>query len=66
MVREHGNICDQIINNIHLFINVIFRNWLFGIIKKDHYDWKYEKMLVDKAVRDARKSRYDNQIIRRE
>jgi hypothetical protein len=53
MVREHGNVCDRAVNYIDLFINVIFRNWLFGVIRKDGYDWKYEKGLVKKAVSDA-------------
>lgn len=65
MVREHGNVCDRMVNDIDLFINVIFRNWLFSMIKKDGYDWNYEKMLVDKAVRDAVKGKLDNQIIMR-
>lgn len=53
MVREHGNLIDQIINHVDLFINVIFRNWLFGVLKIDGYDWKKEKSMGCRAVRDA-------------
>lgn len=64
MVREHGNVCDQIINNIHLFINVIFRNWLFSMIKKDGYDWKYERCLVSEGIRNANSVKLKNIIIK--
>lgn len=53
MLREHGSPLDRIINFSDLFLRVIFRNWLFGIIKADHYDWKYEKDMVKKAWKDA-------------
>ena len=53
MVREHGNFMDQAINYIDLFIRVIFRNWLFGVMKRDGYDWGYERRLIRKAIRDA-------------
>lgn len=66
MVREHGNIIDQIVNYANLFANVIFRNWLFGIIKKDDYDWKYEQLLVKRAIKNTRSDRLDNIIIKRE
>ena len=66
MVREHGNIIDQIVNYANLFANVIFRNWLFGIIKKDDYDWKYEQLLVKMAIKNTRSDRLDNIIIKRE
>lgn len=52
-VREHGTFVDKIINYTDLFINVIFRNWLFGILKRDNYDWKYEKDTVRKAIKDT-------------
>lgn len=52
-VREHGTFVDKVINYTDLFINVIFRNWLFGILKRDNYDWKYEKDTVKKAIKDA-------------
>lgn len=66
MVKEHGNIIDQIINYVDLFANVIFRNWLFGIIKKDDYDWKYEQLLVKRAIKNTRSDRLVNIIIKRE
>ena len=31
------------------------RIWLFGLVKRDSYDWKNEKDMVKKAVRDADK-----------
>lgn len=66
MVREHGNLVDRVINNIHLFINVIFRNWLFSVLKYDHYDWKYERLLVKKAIKNARSDQLSNIILKRE
>lgn len=54
MVKEHGNLIDRVVNFIHIFIHVIFRNWLFGLIRRDNYDWKYECELVKKALRDAK------------
>lgn len=53
MLREHGTIFDRVINSIDLFIHVRFRNWLFGFIKKDRYDWKYENDITKRAIRDA-------------
>ena len=53
MVREHGSLFDQIVNFTDLFIRVIFRNWLFGLLKVDHYDWNYEKRMVRKAIHDS-------------
>lgn len=64
MVREHGNVFDQIVNNIDLFINVIFRNWLFSMIKKDDYDWNYERRLVQEAIRNANSGQLKNVIIK--
>ena len=56
MLREHGTLADRFVNWMDLFVNVIFRNWLFGVVKRDGYDWKNEKDMVKKAVRDAGKS----------
>ena len=53
LMREHGTAVDKAINGMHLFLHVIVRNWLFGLVKKGHYDWKYEKDIVRKAIRDA-------------
>lgn len=53
MVKEHGIFIDKAINYTHLFVNVVFRNWLFGVLRRDGYDWKYERDLVKKAIRDA-------------
>ena len=66
MVREHGNLIDRATNFADLFIHVIFRNWLFSMIKKDHYDWKYEKYLVKSAICNARSSKLENIILKRE
>lgn len=55
MLREHGTLADRFVNWMDLFVNVIFRNWLFGLVKRDSYDWKNEKDMVKKAVRDADK-----------
>lgn len=54
LVKEHGNLVDKLVNWFDLFIHVIFRNWLFGLMRRDHYDWRVEKDMVKKAVRDAR------------
>lgn len=61
-VRKHGTILDRLVNRTDMFCNIVFRNWLFGILKTDGYDWMYEKELVRRAYRDAKKS---SQPIRR-
>ena len=66
MVREHGNLADRIVNFADLFAHVLFRNWLFSMIKLDHYDWKYERKLVRAAIRNARGGKLENIIIKRE
>ena len=53
-VKEHGTWIDKIVNYTDLSIRIIFRNWWFGIIRMDHYDWKYEQKIVRKAIRDAK------------
>lgn len=55
LVREHGNRFDIIINEIDIFINKVFRNWLFGLLKRDGYNWKYELETACRAVKDSRK-----------
>ncbi len=65
MVREHGNLCDRIVNDIDLFINVIFRNWLFSMLRKDGYDWNYERCMVREAVRNANSDQLENVIIKK-
>ncbi|MFG6367357.1 MAG: glycosyltransferase [Lachnospiraceae bacterium] len=55
MVREHGTILDRAVNFANLFVHVIFRNWLFGVVKRDGYDWAYERRLVREALRDVHK-----------
>lgn len=52
-VRKHGNAIDRVVNSIDMFCNIILRNWVFGALKVDGYDWEYEKELVCKACRDA-------------
>lgn len=64
MVKEHGNFIDRIVNFIDLFIHVIFRNWLFGVIKRDGYDWKYERDLVKKAIRNYKRGKMENIILK--
>ena len=53
MVREHGTMMDRVVNSLHLFIHVIFRNRLFQAIRRERYDWKYENDIVKRAIRDA-------------
>lgn len=60
MVKEHGNILDKVINFIDIFIHIIFRNWWFGLIRRDHYDWRYERHLVKAALCDAANRRMRN------
>lgn len=57
MVREHGTILDRAVNFANLFVHVIFRNWLFGVIKRDGYNWAYERQIVYKALQDVYKMR---------
>lgn len=40
-----------------LLLRVIIRNWMFGLMKKDGYDWQYEKAIVKAAIRDAHGSK---------
>ncbi len=54
LVREHGTFVDKLVNWSDLFIHVIFRNWLFGLMRRDHYDWQAEKNMVKKAICDAK------------
>ena len=62
LVKKHGSIPDKIVNYANLFIHVIFRNRLFQVLQKDHYDWAYENRLVRQAIHDAAtlKHRTDN------
>lgn len=57
MVREHGSLVDRAVDFGDLFIHIIFRNWLFGMLRRDGYNWKYERGLVRQAIRDARASK---------
>lgn len=66
MVKEHGNFLDRAVNFADIFIHVIFRNWLFGMIKKGCYNWKYERRLVAEAIRNAGSQERKNVIIRRD
>ena len=53
-VKKHGNVLDRAVNGVDMFCHIVFRNWLFGMVNMDNYDWKYEKRLVREAYRDAR------------
>lgn len=53
-VRKHGTALDMLVNRADMFVNIVFRNWLFGLLKMDGYDWKYENTLVHKAYQDAK------------
>jgi len=66
MVREHGDIIDRVVNFISLFIHVIFRNWLFSLINKDNYNWKYERRLVREAIQSVQSGKLENVVIKRE
>ncbi len=65
MVKEHGNILNRVINLAHMFLHIMFRNWLFGLIRRDHYDWKYERNLVKAAWKDSRRERLHNIVMER-
>lgn len=65
MVKEHGSPLDRIVNFTNIFIHIIFRNWLFGVIRMDHYDWKYERDMVIAAVRDSEIENSQNVIVKR-
>lgn len=66
MVKEHGNILDRVVNFIDIFIHIIFRNWWFGLTRRDHYDWKYERRLVRTAVHDYADRKTQNIVMKRE
>lgn len=63
MVREHGTILDRAVNFANLFVHVIFRNWLFSVIKRDGYHWAYERRIVQKALQDVYKMRRKETIL---
>lgn len=52
-VRKHGTAWDRLVNRADMFVNIVFRNRIFALIRMDGYDWKYENALVRKAYRDA-------------
>lgn len=52
-VKKHGNLLDRAVNSADMFCRIVFRNWLFGMIHMDDYDWEYEKRLVREAYKDA-------------
>ena len=56
-VMEHGTMLDRLVNGADLLLRVIIRNWVFGLMKKDGYDWQYEKAIVKAAIRDAHGSK---------
>ncbi len=53
-VGKHGTKVDVLWNRLDIWIRVIFRNRLFGLLKRDGYDWKYECETGKRAVRDAK------------
>lgn len=53
MVKEHGTLVDEAVNFLDIFLRIVFRNWLFGVIKRGNYDWKYELSLTRAAIRDS-------------
>lgn len=53
-VKKHGNILDRAVNGADMFCHIVFRNWLFGLVNMDGYDWGYENRLVREAYRDAK------------
>lgn len=53
-VKKHGNTLDRAVNGADMFWHIVFRNWLFGVVNMDDYDWAYENRLVKEAYRDAK------------
>lgn len=53
LVNEHGTIIDKMFTIVDILIHVCLRNWLFMLVKRDRYDWKYENAVASKAIRDA-------------
>ncbi len=53
-VGKHGTKTDVLWNRLDIWIRVTFRNRLFGLLKRDGYDWKYECETGRRAVRDAK------------
>lgn len=53
-VRKHGTKADVLWNMLDIWFRVIFRNRLFGMLKRDGYDWKFERDTGRRAVRDAK------------
>lgn len=53
MVKEHGTLVDEAVNFLDIFLRIVFRNWLFSVIKRGNYDWKYELSITRAAIRDS-------------
>lgn len=57
-VEKHGTLLDRLANGMDMFCNIVFRNWLFGLLRMDGYDWEYERELVRRAYRDAKRCKH--------
>lgn len=53
-VEKYGTKVDVLWNRLDIWVRVTFRNRLFGLLKRDGYDWKYECDTGRRAVRDAK------------
>lgn len=53
-VSKYGSKADVLWNRLDIWVRVIFRNRLFGLLRRDGYDWKYECETGRRAVRDAK------------
>lgn len=65
MVKEHGSGVDRAVNYVHMFLHIVFRNWLFCLIRRDHYDWRYERDLVRAALKDSGSRQLHNVVMER-
>lgn len=54
-MRQHGTWFDLLVCKSDIWINKVLRNFIFSLIKKDSYDWQYEKKLTRLAIEDGKK-----------
>lgn len=53
--RQHGTLFDLLVCKSDIWINKVLRNFIFSLIKKDSYDWQYERKLTRLAITDGKK-----------
>lgn len=53
-VSKYGTKVDVLWNRLDIWVRVTVRNRLFGLLRRDGYDWKFECETGKRAVKDAK------------